>query len=129
MDLWDALMECLFLKVSTQGLVQVPTGLPLLYHASENIHEHSDIDAMSFQTDVGNITDPDLIASRDVEIINPIAPLMPPFKRLRRSETSTFDGNCKIICFHQSGNSAITDGVSQTHQQLGDMPIAIFRIM
>ena len=87
-------------------------------------YEHCDIDEMSFQPDVGNITDPDLIASRDVKIINLIAPLMPTLKRLRRS-TGTFDSDSKIICFHQSGNSAITDGVSETHQQLRDTPITI----
>ena len=37
------------------------------YHSREDIHEHSDINEMSFQTDVGNITDPDLIASVDVK--------------------------------------------------------------
>ena len=47
--------------------------LPSSYHSSKDIHEHGDIDEMFFQTDVGNIADPDLIAAADVKILNPIA--------------------------------------------------------
>ena len=103
------------------------TDLPTSNHSSEDIHEHGDIDEVSFQTDVGNITDPDLIPAADVKILNPIAPLMPTVKRLSRS-TGTFDSDRKIICFHQSGDASITDGVSHTHQQLCDTSIPIFRI-
>ena len=76
----------------------MPTDLPPSYHASEDIHEHCDIDEMSFQTDIGNITNPDLIASTDVKMINLITPLMLGVKRLGRS-TDTFDSDSKIICF------------------------------
>ena len=50
-------------------------NLPTSYHLCENIHEYSDIDKVFFQTDVGNITYPDLIPSADVKIINPMVPI------------------------------------------------------
>ncbi|RKU16445.1 hypothetical protein C6500_17450 [Candidatus Poribacteria bacterium] len=37
------------------------------YHASEDIHEHCDIDKMSLKADVDYIANPDLIASTDVK--------------------------------------------------------------
>ena len=75
------------------------TDLPPSYHSREDIHEHGDIDEMFFQTDVGNITDPDLIASRDIKIIHSIAPLTLSVQRLGRS-TGTSDQNREIIFFH-----------------------------
>ena len=75
-------------------------NLPTSYHLCENIHEYSDIDKVFFQTDVGNITYPDLIPSADVKIINPIAPLTLTGKRLSRSTGNPFDGNAEIIFFH-----------------------------
>ena len=36
-------------------------------HASENIHEQQNIDKVSFETDIGPIANPDLIASRDLK--------------------------------------------------------------
>ena len=50
-------------------------NLPTSYHLYENINEYSDIDKVFFQTDVGNITYPDLIPSADVKIINPMVPI------------------------------------------------------
>ena len=43
--------------------------LPASDHASKNIHEDTNIDEATLEPDVGNITDPDLIASADVKVL------------------------------------------------------------
>ena len=50
------------------------TDLPSSDHSGEDVHEHSDIDEASLETDVGNIADPDLILSRDLKTLNSIDP-------------------------------------------------------
>ena len=40
------------------------TDMPPSDHTSEDIHEHSNIDEVSLETDVGDIVHPDLIALR-----------------------------------------------------------------
>ena len=40
------------------------TDLPSSEHSGEDVHEHSDIDETSLESDVGSIADPDLILSR-----------------------------------------------------------------
>ena len=97
------------------------------YHASEDIHEHTNIDEASVETDILYIANPDLIASTDVKVLKSIDPGLCPFKR-SRGLTGAFDGDQEILCLHQSGNAAMPNSVSQTQQQLPDAPIPICRI-
>jgi len=91
------------------------TDLPSSDHASENIHEHSDIDEATLQPDVGNITDPDLIASTDVEGLHSIDPGTLTFKG-SRSSTDPFDRNREVCFFHDPGDAFMIDGVSLTQE-------------
>ena len=50
------------------------TDLPSSDHSGEDVHEHSDIDETSLETDVGNTADPDLILMRDLKGFEQIAP-------------------------------------------------------
>ena len=43
------------------------TEIPGSNHAREDIHEQSDIDEASVEADVGDIADPDLIATTDIK--------------------------------------------------------------
>ena len=88
---------------------------PASDHARKNIHEETNIDEATLESDVGNITDPDLIASADVKVLNPIAPRMWGLKRSRGS-TDPFDGNREVCCFHDLGDASMTDGVSLTQE-------------
>ena len=54
-----------FRKVKRRFVVEIRSG--------EDVHEHSDIDETSLETDVGNIADPNLILSRDLKVLNSIA--------------------------------------------------------
>ena len=69
--------------------------MPSSDHTREDIHEQSDIDEASLEADVGNIADPDLIASADVKVLNPIAPGVCCFKGSRGS-ADPFDGNREV---------------------------------
>ena len=89
--------------------------LPASDHASKNIHEDTNIDEATLEPDVGNITDPDLIASADVKVLNPIAPGVWCFKGSRGS-TDPFDGNREVGFFHQPGDASMADGVSLTQE-------------
>ena len=89
--------------------------LPASDHASKNIHEQRNIDEASVEPDVGNITDPDLIASADVKGLNPIAPGVGCFKG-SRSAADPFDGNREVGCFHEPGDASMTDGVALTQE-------------
>ena len=102
--------------------------LPGSYHATEHIHKDSDIDEASFESDVGYIANPDLIAARDVKCFDSIHPELCAVKRSRGLTGNPFHRNREIIFFHQSGDAAIPNGVSQTHQHLRDTPIPVCRI-
>ena len=78
--------------------------------------------------DVGDIADPDLIASADVKVLNPIAPRLWSLKGSRGS-TDPFDGNREVGCFHDPGDASMTDGVSLTQEELSNTPISIFWIL
>lgn len=43
------------------------TEFPPFYHATEDIHEYSDINETSFDSDIGDIANPDLILMRDIK--------------------------------------------------------------
>ena len=101
--------------------------MPASDHAREDIHKQSNIDEVSFETDVGNIAHPDLITSEDVKVFKVIAPRMSIVNGVH-GLTDTFNGNREVGGFHQSGNTFIPYGVSATHQQLPDTPISISRI-
>ncbi|MDE0316701.1 MAG: hypothetical protein OXM61_17585 [Candidatus Poribacteria bacterium] len=47
-------------------------------HASEDIHEQTNIDEVSFETDIGNIAYPDLITSGDIKVFKAIAQVRTP---------------------------------------------------
>lgn len=102
--------------------------LPPSDHTRKNIHEQSNIDETSVESDVGNITHPDLIASTDVKVLNPIAPGLWCFKGSRGS-TDPFDGNREVGFFHDPGDASITDGVALTQEQLSNTSISIFGIL
>ena len=89
--------------------------------------EQRNIDEVSFETDVGNIAYPDLIAPRDLKGLKAIHPGTQTVNGCR-GLTDTFDTNRQVRRFHQSRDASITYGVSHTHQQLCDAPIPIFRI-
>ena len=78
--------------------------------------------------DVGNITDPDLIASANVKVLNPIAPRLWGLKGSRGS-TDPFDGNREVGFFHDPGDASMTDGVSLTQEQFSNTSISIFWIL
>ena len=89
------------------------TDLPSLDHSCEDVHEQSDIDEASLETDVGNIGHPDLILSRDLKGLNSIDPRVLTFKG-SRGLTDTFHRYREILFFYQPGNTFIPDGVSLT---------------
>ena len=91
------------------------TEFPASYHSGEDIHEQSDIDEVSLEADVCNIANPDLIAARDVKRLNAIPPRMHTISGVGRL-TSAFNSNTEVLGFHQSGNTAIPNGVSLIHQ-------------
>ena len=100
------------------------TDIPPSDHASEDIHEQTNIDKVSFEADVGDIAHPDLITSGDIKVFKAIAPGTHT-RNGCRGLTDTFDRNREVGGFHQSGNTFIPDGVSATHQQLCDTPISV----
>ena len=102
--------------------------LPPSYHVSEDIHEHSNIDEASLETDIRYIANPDLIALRDVKSFESIDPRLCPFKRSRGLTGTPFDGNPDMLFFYQSGNAAIPNAVFRIHQQVRDTAISIRRI-
>ncbi len=63
MNLRDAVAERLFKRFERQRLTQVLTQMPPSDHTREDIHEQTHIDEVRLETNVGNIADPDLIAS------------------------------------------------------------------
>ena len=89
--------------------------LPASDHARKNVHEHANIDEASLEPDVGNITDPDLIASADVKVLNSIAPGVWGFKG-SRGLTDPFNGNREVGLFHEPGDAAMADGVALTQE-------------
>ena len=91
----------------------MPTDLPSSDHSGEDVHKHGDIDETSFETDVGNIADPDLIRSKDLKTLNSIDPRLSTFKG-SRGLTDAFHRDSEILFFHQSSNPFIPDGVSLT---------------
>ena len=94
---------------------QMLTQMPPSNHASEDIHEKRDIDEASFQADVGNIANPDLIGGRNLKGLQAIHPPKPGCLRRSRGLTANpFDANRKVLFSHQSGNAFIPDGVSLT---------------
>ena len=50
------------------------TDLPSSDHSGEDVHEQSDIDETSLETDVGNIAHSDLILLIDLKGLNSIDP-------------------------------------------------------
>ena len=62
---------------------QMLTEVPPAYHSGEDIHEQSDIDETSLETDVGNIAYPDLIGSTDFKTLNAIDSVVFSFKGSR----------------------------------------------
>ena len=61
------------------------TDLPSSDHSGEDVHEHSDIDETSLESDVGNIAYPNLIQ---------IGPITAPNVDLILTETSTPLSTC-----------------------------------
>ena len=96
-------------------------------HAREDIHEERDIHEALIEADVGNITYPDLIASTDLKGLQVIPPRLHAVSRVSRL-TRTFDGNRKVLSFHQAGDAFVPNGVSFGHQQLRDTSIPVGRI-
>ena len=66
--------ECFFERFERQRLGQVLTDLPRSNHPSENIDEQADIDETSIETNIGNISHPDLILTRDLKVFEAVAP-------------------------------------------------------
>ena len=89
------------------------TDLPSPDHSGEDIHEQSDIDEASLETDVGNIGHPDLILSRDLKGLNSIDPRVSTFKG-SCGLTDTFHRYREILFFHQPSHTFIPHGVSLT---------------
>ncbi len=102
--------------------------LPASYHASEDIHEHRNIDEVSVEADIRYIANPDLITSTDVKCFKAIHPRLHTFKRPRGLTGNPFDRNRQVLGFHKSCDASIPNGVSHTQQHLRDTPISIFRI-
>ena len=74
MNLWRlALAQRLLQRFQGQRLRQMLTQFPPSYHSGEDIHEQNDIDEVPLETDIGNIANPDLIASTDVKRLQVIA--------------------------------------------------------
>ena len=67
------------------------TEFPPFYHSGEDIHEHCDVNEASFESDVGDIAYPDLIASADVKSFESIDPRLCLFKRVRGLTGTPFD--------------------------------------
>ena len=108
-----------FSKVKRRFVVEIRLG--------EDVHEHSDIDETSLESDVGNIAHPDLIASthlKGLQVIDPRTQTVSGVSRLTR----TFDSNREVLGFHQSGNTPIPNAVSRLQQQVRDTSIPIRRI-
>lgn len=59
-------------------------------HAHEDIHKKTNIDEVSLETDIGNITHPDLITSGDLKVFKAITPVMYTFNGVR-GLTGTLD--------------------------------------
>ena len=76
------------------------------------------------ETDVGNITDPDLIASADVQTFESVDPRVLPFKGVRGS-TDAFHRDREVRSFHQAADASIPNGVSLVDQQLRDTSIPV----
>ncbi len=74
MNLRDAVAQCLFERFERQRLTQVLTDLPGFDDSGENIHEQADIDETSLETNIGNISHPDLILTRDLKVFEAVAP-------------------------------------------------------
>ena len=55
--------------------------LPPSYHATEDIHEHSDINEASFEANVGYIANPALILATDIKCFEAIHIRLHTFKR------------------------------------------------
>ena len=87
--------------------------LPSSDHSGEDVHEQSDIDEASLETDVGDIAHPDLIRSRDLKTLNSIDPVVFSVKG-SRGLTDPFHRYREILFFHQPGNTFIPHGVSLT---------------
>ena len=71
------------------------TQMPSSYHASEDIHEQTNIDEVSFESNISDIANPDVIASGDLKGLKSVDPGTHPLKRLR-GLTDTFDGNREV---------------------------------
>ena len=61
----------------------------------KNIHEQRNIDEAFLELDIGNIANPDLIASADVKVINSIDPRTHTVNGVG-GLTDTFDGNREV---------------------------------
>ena len=107
--------ECLLERFERQRLVQVLTEVPRFDDSGEDIHQQADIDKTSIETDVCNISHPDLILMRDLKGFEQVAPRFIPLKRFCGS-TRTLDGDQEIIIFHQPSDASGANGVSLTHQ-------------
>ena len=103
---------------------QVLTEIPRSYHASEDIHEQREIDEASVEADVGDIADPDLIATTDIKGLQAILPRLPTLSGVGRL-TRTFDSDREIGFFHQPGDALIPNGGPFSHQQLRDTSISV----
>ena len=64
--------------------------MPSSDQPSENIHEQAEIDEASLETNIGNISHPDLILTRDFKVFETVAPGGIPLKRFCRL-TRTLD--------------------------------------
>ena len=50
------------------------TQMPSSYHASEDIHEQTNIDKVSLESNISDIANPDLIASGDLKGLKSVDP-------------------------------------------------------
>ena len=103
------------------------TKFPPPSPAREDSHEARDIDEVSFESDVGHITHPDLIASTDFKGLQVIDPRTQTVGGVRRL-THTFDSNREVLGFQQARNTPIPNGGSRLYQQVRDTSIPIPRI-
>ena len=104
------------------------TEVPPSYHPGEDIHEQSDINEASFESDVGYIANPHLIPATDFKVFEAIQIGLRPFKRSRGLTGKAFHRHREILFFHQSGDAAIPNAVSVIRQQPRDTPIPVCRI-
>jgi hypothetical protein len=128
MDLWHASVQCFFQGFQGQRLRQMLTQMPSSNHASEDIHEHRNIDEASVETNIRYIANPDLILATDVKHFESIHPRLRTFKRSCGLTGNPFHRYREILFFHQSSNAAIPNGVSLIRQQLRDTSIPVCRI-